>query len=116
MAADGQQDYVVAAPRAKLQKKATLVLEDGTRFNGYSFGAPVSVVGETVFQTGMVGYPESLTDPSYTRQLLCLTFPMIGNYGVPDRQVKDAFGLPAFFESDRIHAAALIVDDLTEDY
>lgn len=64
-----------------------------------------------VFSTGMVGYTEALTDPSFKSQLLCLTFPMIGNYGVPDRTAVDEYGLPKGFESHAIHAAALIVQD-----
>jgi carbamoylphosphate synthase small subunit len=63
-----------------------LLLSDGSSYQGTSFGAEVSVAGEAVFQTGMVGYPESLTDPSYRGQILILTFPLIGNYGVPSRQ------------------------------
>lgn len=64
----------------------------------------------------MVGYPESLTDPSYQGQILCLTQPMIGNYGVPDRKIMDEHGLPAFFESDRIHAKGLVVQDYSHHY
>lgn len=86
---------------------ATLVLEDGTKYHGYSFGAMRSVSGEAVFQTGMVGYPEAITDPSYEGQILTLTYPLIGNYGVPSADA-DHNGIPKFFESDRIHIAALI--------
>lgn len=93
---------------------ATLVLEDGTTFKGRLFGANVSVSGEVVFQTGMVGYPEALTDPSYHCQLLTLTYPLIGNYGVPDDE-KGEFGLSKWFESSRIHAAALIIGQLSEE-
>jgi hypothetical protein len=65
--------------------RAILHLADGSEpVHGWSFGAPVSVSGEVVFNTGMVGYPEALTDPSYRGQILVLTFPLIGNYGVPD--------------------------------
>ena len=67
---------------------AKLVLEDGSTFNGYSFGAPVSAAGEVVFSTAMTGYPESLTDPSYKGQILVATYPLIGNYGVPAKQEK----------------------------
>jgi carbamoyl-phosphate synthase small subunit len=62
-----------------------------------------------VFNTGMVGYPEALTDPSYRGQILVLTYPLIGNYGVPDESVKDAYGLPLYFESSNIHISGLIV-------
>jgi carbamoyl-phosphate synthase small subunit len=96
------------------EKKATLILEDGTIFEGVSFGAEVSVAGEVVFNTAMTGYPESLTDPSYHGQILVLTTPMVGNYGVPPTE-KDG-PLSRFFESDRIHVSALIVADYTPGY
>ncbi|KAL9032909.1 MAG: hypothetical protein Q9214_007761, partial [Letrouitia sp. 1 TL-2023] len=90
---------------------ALLELEDGSQYNGYSFGANKSTAGELVFQTGMVGYPESITDPSYQGQILVVTFPLIGNYGVPSRQTKDdvVSELPAHFEASQIHIAGLIV-------
>ncbi|ESO10209.1 hypothetical protein HELRODRAFT_186717 [Helobdella robusta] len=94
---------------------ATLYLEDGSCFHGDAFGASVDVSGEVVFQTGMVGYVESLTDPSYCKQLLVLTYPLIGNYGVPNED-KDEFGLLRWFESTKIHAAALIVADQTDHF
>ncbi len=90
-------------------KKAQLVLEDGTIFEGTSFGYEQSVSGEVVFYTAMTGYPESLTDPSYKGQILVPTYPMIGNYGVPVDTKQD--DLPAFFESDKIHCTALIISD-----
>jgi len=68
-----------------------------------------------VFQTGMVGYLESLTDPSYHSQILILTYPLIGNYGVPGND-RDEFGLLKWFESEKIHVAALIVSECTEEY
>jgi carbamoyl-phosphate synthase small subunit len=87
-----------------------LYLADGSSpIHAYSFGAPVSVTGEVVFNTGMVGYPEALTDPSYRGQILVLTYPMIGNYGVPCESVKDGQGLPLYFESNDIHIAGLVV-------
>ena len=85
--------------------EACLVLEDGTEFRGTSRGFPASVSGEVVFNTGMVGYTEALTDPSYRGQILVLTYPLVGNYGVPPD-----------FESENIHAAALIVSDLATHY
>ncbi|GMR52785.1 hypothetical protein PMAYCL1PPCAC_22980 [Pristionchus mayeri] len=94
--------------------KATLILDDDSRFEGYVFGATKSVVGEIVFQTGMVGYVESLTDPSYADQLLVLTYPMIGNYGVPEDSKRDEYGLSPL-ESDRVWPTALIVDRLCQD-
>eukprot|EP01117_Protostelium_nocturnum_P013109 TRINITY_DN4871_c0_g2_i1.p1 TRINITY_DN4871_c0_g2~~TRINITY_DN4871_c0_g2_i1.p1 ORF type:complete len:2171 (+),score=452.39 TRINITY_DN4871_c0_g2_i1:102-6614(+) len=92
-----------------------LILEDGTIFEGFSFGATQSSSGECVFQTGMVGYPESLTDPSYYGQILVLSYPLIGNYGIPSEE-KDEYGISKFFESDAIHVRGLIVSDQTEDY
>ncbi|KAI7854280.1 hypothetical protein BDC45DRAFT_133808 [Circinella umbellata] len=98
---------------------AALVLNDGSSFQGVSFGAEgKSISGEIVFQTGMVGYPESLTDPSYRGQILVLTYPLVGNYGVPDRTVMDELlkDIPKYFESNQIHIAGLIVCSYTEDY
>lgn len=92
-----------------------LVLLDGQTVEGISFGAKKSLAGEVVFNTGMVGYPEALTDPSYTGQILVLTSPMIGNYGVPADD-KDENGISKFFEGDRIHIAGLIVTDYSIDY
>ena len=88
-----------------------LELEDGTFVQGYSFGAPRSVAGELVFQTCMVGYPESVTDPSYRGQILVITFPLVGNYGVPSREEQDKLlaGIPAYFESAQIHIAGLVI-------
>lgn len=96
--------------------KAILHLEDGTKIVGKSFGSHEAVEGEVVFSTGMVGYPESLTDPSYQGQILTLTTPMVGNYGVPSRSAVDSLGLPAYFEANRIHASALIVQDYSHHY
>ncbi len=81
-------------------RKAILVLNDGTYFEGIGFGATKQVDGEVVFNTGMVGYPESITDPSYKGQILTLTYPLIGNYGVPDLDIRDKWNIPSFFESD----------------
>lgn len=82
----------------------------------FSFGDEVSSNGEVVFNTSMVGYPESLTDPSYKKQILVFTFPMVGNYGVPSYDEKDEFGIPKFFESDKIHVAGVIVSDYSWEY
>ncbi|XP_040848902.1 CAD protein isoform X4 [Ochotona curzoniae] len=89
---------------------AALVLEDGSVLRGQPFGAAVSTAGEVVFQTGMVGYPEALTDPSYKAQILVLTYPLIGNYGIPQDEV-DEFGLSKWFESSGIHVAGLVVGE-----
>ncbi len=96
-------------------KNVTLVLSDGSRFPGKSFGYDAPVAGEVVFNTAMMGYPESLTDPSYAGQLMTLTYPLVGNYGVPEFSVEDN-GIPTFMESDRIYASAIIVSDYSERY
>ena len=94
-------------------KPGKLVFEDGDAFEGYSFGANLPKSGEIVFNTGMVGYPEALTDPSYRKQILILTYPLVGNYGVPGDE-KDDIGLPAHFESNNIHVSGLIVSDYSQ--
>ena len=117
-----------------MKREARLILEDGSVFCGWSFGADIETAGEVVFNTAMTGYPESLTDPSYAGQILVTTFPLIGNYGVPDtggetsphpyprereletggeRNLVGAV-LPRFMESDRIHAKGLVVADYSE--
>ena len=96
-------------------RRGRLRLEDGSVFDGVAFGASGAVAGEVVFNTGMVGYPESLTDPSYAGQILVLTYPLVGNYGVPAFE-RDAFGLPRGFESERIQAAGLVVWEHSERY
>jgi len=97
--------------RGGSDRLVALELEDGTVYQGYNFGAEKSVAGELVFQTGMVGYPESITDPSYRGQILVITFPLVGNYGVPDREQMDELlkTLPKHFESTQIHVSALVV-------
>ena len=94
-------------------KKAALVLEDGTIFLGKGFGATRKISGEVVFSTSMVGYPETLTDTSYKGQILSLTYPLIGNYGVPPYDLD--FGLPFYFESDRIQASGLVIQELCKE-
>ena len=79
-----------------------LTFADGQIFEGSSFGADKSSAGEVVFSTGMMGYPESLTDPSYKGQILILTYPLIGNYGIPDKNL---------WESGKIQVSGLIVSD-----
>jgi carbamoyl-phosphate synthase small subunit len=93
--------------------RAYLTLEDGTVFSGYGFGAKKEACGEVVFSTSMVGYPETLTDPSYRGQILCQTYPLVGNYGVPSYNTL-ADGLPKFFESDRIQVRGLVVHGVCE--
>ena len=107
-------------------REAKLILEDGTTFCGKSFGYEADTVGEVVFNTAMTGYPESLTDPSYAGQILVTTFPLIGNYGVPDTRGErsgvsgerndDVADLPKYLESEKIHVKALIVADYSETY
>ena len=96
-------------------KQARLILDDGTEFLGWSFGAEKNVSGEVVFNTAMTGYPESLTDPSYAGQMLVFTYPLIGNYGVPSVGLESN-GLPTWMESGRIHVKAMIVADYSEAY
>ncbi|MEN9918554.1 MAG: glutamine-hydrolyzing carbamoyl-phosphate synthase small subunit [Bacteroidota bacterium] len=91
-----------------------LILDDGTTFEGRSFGAENPAAGEVVFSTAMVGYPESLTDPSYIGQILTLTFPLVGNYGVPEDLFTD--GISDFNESERIQVSGLIVSDYSREY
>lgn len=90
-------------------KPALLILEDGTRFEGLSFGYEGSTSGEVVFNTAMTGYPESLTDPSYEGQILVTTYPILGNYGVPPRREKD--DVSEYYESSRIHCRAIVAQD-----
>lgn len=100
---------------AETRKKATLVLGNGRRMEGWSFGSDRSCSGEVVFSTAMVGYPESLTDPSYEGQILCVSYPLIGNYGIPSEKI-DENGLCTTFESEKIHVRGLIISDYSEKY
>ena len=90
-------------------RKAYLLLEDGTLFEGKSFGYETPAAGEVVFNTAMTGYPESLTDPSYEGQILVTTYPILGNYGVPPEREKDA--VSEFLESSKIHCRGIIAQD-----
>lgn len=92
-----------------------LILSDGTTFAGDSFGAAVDSDGEVVFNTGMAGYPESLTDPSYRGQILVFTYPLIGNYGVPSEELNE-WGFSKNFESEDIHVRGVIVSQESRDY
>jgi len=91
-----------------------LVLEDGIEFQGWSFGYQKAIAGEVVFNTAMAGYPESITDPSYRGQILVLTYPLVGNYGVPGKQREHS--LLKYFESDEIHISGLIISDYSFKY
>jgi carbamoyl-phosphate synthase small subunit len=95
-------------------KPIKLLLEDGTELTGKSFGGETSVSGEVVFNTAMTGYPESLTDPSYKGQILTLTYPLVGNYGVPGGDLEN--DMAKFFESDRLHISGLIISDYSFEY
>ena len=89
------------------------MLDDGSSYSGIGFGYPTDSAGEVVFNTGMVGYTETLTDPSYRGQILCITYPLIGNYGVPSNRITDPFGLPKYFESDKIQVKGLLIHNLS---
>lgn len=97
------------------EKIATLVLKDGTRIEGKSFGADVSSAGEVVFNTGMMGYPESMTDPSYSGQILAFTYPLVGNYGVGG-ECKNSDNISKRFESNKIQVKGIIVSEYSENY
>ncbi|MDR1324805.1 MAG: glutamine-hydrolyzing carbamoyl-phosphate synthase small subunit [Treponema sp.] len=99
---------------------ARLVLEDGSEYGGWSFGKPRSQAGEVVFTTGMTGYPQALTDPSFRGQILVSTYPLQGNYGVPVKPKTaepffDGHGIPTHFESDRIQAAGFVVAEACDE-
>ena len=98
-----------------MKLKATLRLENGMEFHGWSFGSAEAVSGEVVFNTSMAGYPEQLTDATYSGQILCLTYPLIGNYGIPSEELL-AEKLSKNFESDKIHPKGLIAFDVCEQY
>ena len=95
-------------------KKVKLILENGLEFEGYSFGYDQPANGEVVFSTAMVGYPETLTDPSYSGQILVSTYPILGNYGVPSDEKEN--GIEKFFESGKIHVKALVITDYSFSY
>ena len=97
------------------RERATLTLRNGPIFHGTSFGARSNISGEAVFTTSLVGYPESMTDPSYRGQILVFTQPLIGNYGVPSN-VRDQFGLLKYFESPHIQPVGIVVADVAEKY
>ncbi len=95
-------------------RAAVLALEDGTIFRGKSFGAPVDVTGEVVFNTSMIGYPELLTDPSYHEQIVVMTYPILGSYGVPSYSLCDEHGLPLHYESDSIKVKGYAIHTLSK--
>ncbi len=98
------------SPRGRVQRqKCTLFLSDGNQFEGELIGAPLTASGQMVFTTGMVGYSEALTDPSYFGQILTFTYPLIGNYGIPSLPNEPLDVLPRGFESGKVHVAAVIL-------
>jgi carbamoyl-phosphate synthase small subunit len=104
----------ITTKKAQYAKKfGKLILDDGTVLDGIGFGYSTVVFGELVFNTGMVGYPETLTDPSYSGQILTFTYPLIGNYGVPDPAIKDDDGISSYFESDKIQVRGLVIHELS---
>ncbi|KAJ6510119.1 isoaspartyl dipeptidase-like protein [Mycena vitilis] len=116
--ANGPAAPIIASANSPgVAEDAVLELSDGSAFRGISFGAQgKSVSGEFVFQTGMVGYTESLTDPSYEGQTLVLTYPLVRNYGVPARPENPLDTLPVVFESSKIHVSAIVIGYYSEDY
>ena len=92
-------------------RRPFLTLEDGSVFQGFSFGYEKPCAGEVVFNTAMTGYPESLTDPSYEGQILVTTYPILGNYGVPSKEVKSEDNVSDYFESSHIHCEAIVCQD-----
>lgn len=116
---DSTPDNSASPNMAASGEAMQLKLQDGTTYQGVGFGAKRSISGELVFQTGMVGYPEAITDPSYRGQILVVTFPLVGNYGVPSRETMDTIlkDLPAHFEAAQVHVAGLVVASYSgEDY
>lgn len=101
---------------AKKLDRATFTIRNGPVFNGYSFGANKNISGEAVFTTSLVGYPESMTDPSYKGQILVFTQPLIGNYGVPSGEARDEFNLLKYFESPHVHCIGIVVADVALKY
>ncbi|MDR1106537.1 MAG: glutamine-hydrolyzing carbamoyl-phosphate synthase small subunit [Treponema sp.] len=107
---------VTEARQTKAARQATLVLEDGSEFSGWSFGRARSQAGEVVFTTGMTGYPQSLTDPSFRGQILVSTWPLAGNYGVPVKPgtgepYLDEQGIPLHFESPSVQVSGFVVSE-----
>jgi carbamoyl-phosphate synthase small subunit len=102
-----------SVPPDEPRPRAVLLLEDGTRFEGTGVGAATTAVGEVVFTTGMVGYPESLTDPSFRGQILAFTYPLLGNYGVPSPGARDPWGLPRFLESPEVQVRGFVARAVT---
>lgn len=105
-----------SGPLASSLDRATFTIRDGPVFHGKSFGANTNISGEAVFTTSLVGYPESMTDPSYRGQLVVFTQPLIGNYGVPSSTARDEFNLLKYFESPHIQCIGIVVADVAMQY
>jgi len=106
--------FTITTKKSNHAKKCgKLIFDDGTVLDGEGFGFSTTTFGEIVFNTGMVGYTEALTDPSYNGQLLSLTYPLVGNYGVPDPSVNDEDGISKFFESNKIQVRGLVIHELS---
>lgn len=103
------------SPALSAKGASLLELKTGETFKATSFGAPRSISGELVFTTSLVGYPESMTDPSYRGQIIVFTQPLIGNYGVPGLD-RDEFGLLRYFESERIQVSGIVVSNYSAKY
>ncbi|CCX32424.1 Similar to Carbamoyl-phosphate synthase arginine-specific small chain; acc. no. Q0U5H7 [Pyronema omphalodes CBS 100304] len=101
---------VLTPPKPILPQRATFEIQNGPSYQGISFGFPKPISGEAVYTTSIVGYPESMTDPSYSGQILVFTQPIIGNIGAPS-PMKDDYGLYRFLESGKIHCSGIIVSD-----
>lgn len=110
------KNAALRAASSSALKPATLALKNGPVFSGLSFGADKTVSGEAVFTTSLVGYPESMTDPSYRGQIICFTQPLIGNYGVPSGTALDQFNLLKYFESPNIQCSGIVVSDVALQY
>src|SRR5712691_1943190 len=94
-------------------KQGVLVLEDGSVIQGIGFGAETEISGEVVFNTSMMGYPELLTDPSYQEQIVVMTYPILGSYGVPPSSIRGDGGVPLHFESDSVKVKGFVVHSLS---
>ena len=110
---DSTRVTITTKKSSHAKKFGKLIFDDGSVIDGEGFGYSTTVFGEIVFNTGMVGYTEALTDPSYNGQILTLTYPLVGNYGVPDPSIKDEDGIQKFFESDKIQTRGLVVHELS---
>lgn len=110
-----QSRFMASIRNRPQRERATFTIRDGPIFHGKSFGAKTNMSGEAVFTTSLVGYPESLSDPSYRGQILVFTQPLIGNYGVPSAE-RDQHGLLKYFESPHLQAAGVVVADVAEKY